>query len=72
MAIVFAFESSGRRRTDGGGDGVAVQENLRHRDVWFFSSNNREAIVKVVDGCSFNQRYWIFRGPDERRGDDAG
>jgi hypothetical protein len=27
---------------------------------WFFSPNNVEAIVKVVNGCSFNQRYWVF------------
>jgi hypothetical protein len=29
---------------------------------WFFSSNNVELVVKVVNGCSFNQRYWVFAG----------
>jgi hypothetical protein len=27
---------------------------------WFFSANNIEAVVKVVNGCSLNQRYWVF------------
>jgi hypothetical protein len=27
---------------------------------WFFSSGNVEAIVKALDGCSFNSRYWVF------------
>jgi hypothetical protein len=27
---------------------------------WFFSSGNVEAIVKALDGCGFNSRYWVF------------
>ena len=27
---------------------------------WFFSPGNVEAIVKALDGCSFNSRYWVF------------
>jgi len=27
---------------------------------WFFSSGNVEAIVKVLDACSLNSRYWVF------------
>ncbi|MEP6767099.1 MAG: hypothetical protein ABJC61_00420 [Acidobacteriota bacterium] len=27
---------------------------------WFFSSANIEAVVKVLNGCSFNDRYWVF------------
>lgn len=34
----------------------------RHRDFWFFSSNNVEMVAKVVNGCAFNERYWIFAG----------
>jgi hypothetical protein len=29
---------------------------------WFFSSTNVEAVVKVLDACSFNNRYWVFAG----------
>lgn len=27
---------------------------------WFFSPHNWEMLVKVVDGCAFNDRYWVF------------
>lgn len=30
--------------------------------LWFFSATNVEAVVKVVDGCGLNQRYWLFAG----------
>ena len=29
---------------------------------WFFSSQNVEMVVKVLNGCGFNQRYWVFAG----------
>lgn len=29
---------------------------------WFFDERNVEAVIKVVDGCAFNQRYWVFAG----------
>ena len=27
---------------------------------WFFSPNNLEMLVKVLDGCAFNDRVWVF------------
>ncbi|MEO8190353.1 MAG: LamG domain-containing protein [Acidobacteriota bacterium] len=27
---------------------------------WFFSPQNVEMLVKVLNGCTFNDRYWIF------------
>jgi Concanavalin A-like lectin/glucanases superfamily len=27
---------------------------------WFFSSNAWEVLVKAVDGCAFNDRFWVF------------
>lgn len=29
---------------------------------WFFSSNNLELMVKVLDGRAFNGRFWVFYG----------
>jgi hypothetical protein len=29
---------------------------------WFFTSNNVEMVVKVVNGCGFNSSYWTFAG----------
>ncbi len=44
------------------GAGSAVGGTSDTGMFWFFSPNNIEAIVKVVNGCAFNQRYWIFAG----------
>ncbi|HLN92935.1 MAG TPA: PKD domain-containing protein [Thermoanaerobaculia bacterium] len=30
--------------------------------LWFFSSNNVEVVLKVVDGRAFNGFYWVFYG----------
>ncbi len=30
---------------------------------WFFSRDNPEALIKVVDGCAFNQHRWVFFAP---------
>ena len=27
---------------------------------WFFSADNWEMLVKVIDGCALNDRYWVF------------
>jgi hypothetical protein len=27
---------------------------------YFFNENNWEMLVKVVDGCAFNNHYWVF------------
>lgn len=29
---------------------------------WFFSASNLELLIKVLDGCSYNGRYWVFAG----------
>jgi len=29
---------------------------------WFFTPSNLEVTVKVLNGCGFNQRYWVFAG----------
>lgn len=28
--------------------------------LWFFSADEVEVVVKVVDGCALNQHYWVF------------
>lgn len=27
---------------------------------WFFGPNNLEMLIKVLDACSFNHRFWVF------------
>jgi len=44
------------------GNGMAVTETSDTGMFWFFSANNIEIIIKVVTGCSFNSRVWVFAG----------
>jgi hypothetical protein len=30
--------------------------------LWFFSSENIETVVKILNGCGVNGRYWFFSG----------
>jgi hypothetical protein len=30
--------------------------------LWFFSDTNVEAVVKVLDACSFSSHFWVFAG----------
>jgi hypothetical protein len=30
--------------------------------LWFFSASNVELVVKVLDACAYNQRFWVFAG----------
>src|SRR5204862_4250022 len=43
-----------------GGTGQAVGVTGDTGHFWFFTPNNVEIIVKVVTGCGFNSRIWIF------------
>ena len=29
---------------------------------WFFSPTNTELVVKVLNGCDYNERYWVYAG----------
>ena len=51
-------------RTEGGavGDGIPVPLTSDTGYLWFFQSSNVEIVVKVLDGCGINNRYWVFAG----------
>ena len=45
------------------GTGLANTVPLDSADsglFYFFNPDNWEMLVKVIDGCSFNNRYWVF------------
>jgi hypothetical protein len=44
------------------GNATAVTETSATGLFWFFSADNVEAIIKVVNGCALNSRYWVFAG----------
>ncbi len=47
---------------DDAGPGAAVPLTNDTGYLWFFNADNVEVVVKVLDGCAFNQRYWVFAG----------
>jgi hypothetical protein len=46
------------------GPGMAVPQTSDTGLFWFFSANNIEVIVKVLNACTFvgGPRYWVFAG----------
>ena len=46
--------------TSGNGNAVALTGDTGY--FWFFTNNNVELVVKVVDGRAFNGRFWVFSG----------
>ncbi len=50
--------------TRGGGRGSAQFLPLTRDSgaVWFFAPENLELIVKIVNGCPLNGRFWVFAG----------
>ena len=46
--------------TNGAGTGVALTGDTGY--FWFFSDNNIELVLKVVDGRAVNSKFWVFYG----------
>jgi hypothetical protein len=44
----------------GAGQAVALTSDTGY--FWFFDSANVEMVVKVLNGCGVNNRYWVFAG----------
>jgi hypothetical protein len=56
------FRVTAAWRTSGGtsGNGQAVPLTSDTGYFWFFGAENVEVILKVLNGCPVNQRYWVF------------
>jgi len=57
------FRISATWRDFQGGTGSARFVPLGSQDsgvLWFFSPSNFEVMIKVLDACDFNNRYWVF------------
>ena len=55
----FAIAMAWATATDTG-SGSAVQLTSESGYFWFFNSSNVEAVIKVLNGCGVNSRYWVF------------
>ena len=39
---------------------VVIDRSETAGQFWFFSEDNRELMVKVIDACTFNGHFWVF------------
>ncbi len=44
------------------GDGQATSLTADTGYFWFFDHSNVEIVVKILDGCTLNDRFWVFAG----------
>lgn len=44
----------------GTGTGVGLTDDSAY--FWFFSPDNVEMVVKVLDACAISQKFWVFSG----------
>ncbi len=46
------------------GEGHAVDQGSEDSGMfWFFEPNNWEMLIKVLDACAVNDRFWVFAAP---------
>lgn len=58
------FRVQANFRTNQGQSGSAQVVKLTEDTgyLWFFAASNVEVVVKVLNGCGVNSRYWVFAG----------
>ena len=64
MCLNDRFAVSATWRTSDGqtGTGTAIKLTSDTGYFWFFGSSNVEVVIKVLNACSLNSKYWIFAG----------
>lgn len=58
----FRIEASFQTATGQTGAAQMVKLTEDSGYMWFFNAANIEAVVKVLNGCPLNQRFWVFAG----------
>jgi hypothetical protein len=58
----FAVTTTWRTSDGNSGSGQAVRLTADTGYFTFFSASNVEAVVKVLNACGLNQKYWVFAG----------
>jgi hypothetical protein len=50
------------KTTDGtsSGDGIPIKYTVDSGLWWFFGADNIEVLLKILDACALNNRYWVF------------
>ncbi len=50
------------RTTSATGNGTAVKLTSDTGYFWFFGASNVEVVIKVLNACTLNSKYWVFAG----------
>jgi hypothetical protein len=58
----FRVEADWRTDQNQSAPGMAVPLSRDTGYFWFFDDDNVEEVVKVLDGCTLNDRFWAFAG----------
>ena len=58
----FLVDVSWKTPQGASGHGQAVTLTADTGYFWFFDPNNVEMVVKVLNACGFNDRFWVFAG----------
>jgi len=58
----FSVTINWQTTTGSGGGQVASCSTTDSGLFWFFNATNWEMMVKVLNGCGVNNRYWVFTG----------
>ncbi|HVG08020.1 MAG TPA: fibronectin type III domain-containing protein [Thermoanaerobaculia bacterium] len=58
------FKVEARWQTPEGASGPATVVRLTDESgyLWFFNASNVEAVIKILNACSVNAKYWFFAG----------
>ena len=60
--VTVTSRSGDEQATAASGNGQAISMTGDTAYFWFFSSNNVELVIKVVDGRAVNNYFWVFYG----------
>jgi hypothetical protein len=56
----YKVETEWRTGAGGTGQGHAIELTADTGYFWFFNDDNVELVIKLLDACGVNSRYWVF------------
>jgi hypothetical protein len=62
FSVVVSFATSEGGGLSGSGEAIPLASlGVTHGGLfWFFGADNPEMLIKVLNACSLNQKYWVF------------
>ncbi len=60
IEVAYQTAQAGGRSGNGQAVSLAAEGVTRGGLFWFFAADNPELLIKVLNGCALNQKYWVF------------